>query len=90
MTIGGFRSTPIVNLHVETNVSPLSLHRKLTNSKVFPRLHHFPDSPLSFFREGAVNAATFWLFAHDAREILVSTGLDDLTILPFSYDTVPP
>ena len=76
---------------METNVPPpLSLRRRLTNCKVFLRLRHLPDSLLSLFREGAVDAATFWPFVHDARELLASTGLDAPTIFPLSYDTVPP
>ena len=90
LATGAFRSTPIVSLHVETNVPPLSLRRRLTNCKVFLRLRHLPDSPLSLFRDGAVDVATFWPFARDARELLASTGLPDPTILPFSFDTVPP
>ena len=42
----------------------------------------------SLFREGAVDAATFWPFAHNTRELVASTGLDDPTIFPFSYDVV--
>ena len=89
LAIGAFRSTPIVSLHVEANIQPLSLCCRLINYKVFLRLRHTPDSPLSLFREGAVDAVTLWPFTQDARELLTSAGLADSTILNFSYDTGP-
>ena len=41
-----FRSSPIANLHVESNVLPLDLHRELLAMKALLRPYLFPFSPL--------------------------------------------
>ena len=62
----------------------------LINCKVFLPLRYLPDSPLSLFREGVVDAVTFWSFAQDTGEVLAFTGLDDPMILPLLTVTTPP
>ena len=86
MRTGALRSSPIANLHVESNVLPLDLHRELLAVKDLLRSYLLPSSPLRSLLASEDLASSSWKFPLLVHPQLLDAGVVDFNILELKLD----